>query len=66
MAEIINLVSDWAHLAHRVTAAPDQISSQRLIRLTFYSHDHKAIATVNISADTLPDMIESIFAASQI
>jgi hypothetical protein len=29
MAEIINPVSDWAHLAHRVTATPDQISGQR-------------------------------------
>jgi hypothetical protein len=66
MAEIIKLVSDWAHLAHRVTATPDQISGQRFIRLTFYSHDNKAIATVNISADALPDMIESILAPGRI
>jgi hypothetical protein len=66
MAEIINLVSDWAHLAHRVTAVPDQVSGQRCIRLTFYSDDNKAIATVNISADALPDTIESILAPSQV
>ena len=54
MAEIIKLVSDWAHPAHRITATPDQISGQRFIRLTFYSDDNKAIATVNISADALP------------
>jgi hypothetical protein len=59
MAEIIKLVSEWAALAHRVK---DQIGGQRFIRLTFYSDDSNAIAVVNISADALPDMIDSILA----
>ena len=54
MAEIINLVSDWAHLAHRITVTSDQISGEPFIKLTFYSDDNKAIAAVNISADALP------------
>jgi hypothetical protein len=62
MAEIIKLVSDWGNLAHRVGATPDKIADQRFIRLTFYSDDNKAVAAVNISADALPDMIESISA----
>ena len=63
MAEIINLVSDWAHLAHRITVTSDQISGEPFIKLTFYSDDNKAIAAVNISADALPDMIDAILAA---
>jgi hypothetical protein len=63
MAEIIKLVSEWTALAHRVSATQDQIGGQRFIRLTFYSDDSKAIAAVNISADALPDMIDSILAA---
>jgi hypothetical protein len=63
MAEIVKLVSEWAALAHRVSATQDQIGGQRFIRLTFYSDDGKAIAAVNISADALPDMIGSISTA---
>jgi hypothetical protein len=63
MAKIIKLVSEWGDLAHRVSATPDQIGGQRFIRLTFYSHDSKAIAAVNISADALPEMIDSVLAA---
>ena len=63
MAEIIKLVSEWAALAHRVSATQDQIGAQRFIRLTFYSDDSKAIAAVNISADAPLEKIGSILAA---
>jgi hypothetical protein len=63
MAEIINLVSNWANLAHRVNATPDQIGGQRFIRLTFYSQDNNAIAAANISADAPPEKIGSILAS---
>jgi hypothetical protein len=55
------------HSAIRVDrrqVAGDVARCQFVSRLTtFYSDDNKAIATVNISADAMPDMIDSILVA---
>jgi hypothetical protein len=55
-----------AEARRRSQCYPGPDCQPALHQLTFYGDDNKAIAAVNISADALPDMIDSILAAGEL